>query len=314
MTPHSSEARPASASASSDQNSLLAQVTELTAERQKLREELDRQRDLSEVRFTPHGLEAKNLSALWRLAVMYSQSGEMVPQHYQGKAPACMVAIQMASRCKVDPLAFMQQSYVVHGKPGVSGALVIAMLNASGKIKGRVRYAFAGQGDQRSCTACVTDKETDEEIKLTLEWKTVMAEGWHLPKGKDRMPSKWSTMPEQMFRYRAATWLVRAHYPEVLMGLHTADELEDDQDPEPATELQEGRNRLANGKHTPWPMPGEPLPQNPPSDRHGGQEPAEGEASRCAEPEAGPVSQEREAGDESEEEEEPKSKAKLRDW
>jgi hypothetical protein len=48
------------------------------------------------------------------------------------------------------------------------------------------------------------------------------AEGW-----VDKNGSKWKTMPEQMFRYRAASFLIRTTAPEIGMGLLTADEAED---------------------------------------------------------------------------------------
>lgn len=50
----------------------------------------------------------------------------------------------------------------------------------------------------------------------------VRAEGWSEKKG-----SKWKTMPDQMFIYRAAAFWQRAYAPEVGMGLSTAEELHD---------------------------------------------------------------------------------------
>jgi hypothetical protein len=47
-------------------------------------------------------------------------------------------------------------------------------------------------------------------------------EGWFAKAG-----SKWQTIPEQMLRYRAATFLIRTIAPEIGLGLHTVDELED---------------------------------------------------------------------------------------
>lgn len=181
------------------------------------------------VKFTADGLEASDLAGLWRLAGMYSRS-TIVPEQYQGKPENCLIALQMASRCRMDAFAFMQSSYIVHGRPGIEGKLVIAMLNASGKIKGRVRYVFDGDGKKKSCTAMVTDKETGEEISLKLDWATVEAEGWCLDKPTKSggvVKSKWNTLTDQMFRYRSATFLVRSHYPEVMMGLQTTDELDD---------------------------------------------------------------------------------------
>jgi hypothetical protein len=50
----------------------------------------------------------------------------------------------------------------------------------------------------------------------------VEAEGWNKKPG-----SKWLTMPEQMFLYRAGAFLVRVYAPEIAMGLPTIEELRD---------------------------------------------------------------------------------------
>ena len=55
-----------------------------------------------------------------------------------------------------------------------------------------------------------------------VDWKMVKAERWDNKDG-----SKWKTMPELMFHYRSAAFLVRARYPGVLMGMNTDDELAD---------------------------------------------------------------------------------------
>lgn len=182
------------------------------------------EQSLATVKFGAEGFEASDLGGLWRLANMYARGGEMVPAQFQGKPEACLIAIQMAKRCRVDVFAFMQSCFVVYGRPGLEAKLAIALLTTSGKIVGRPKYTFKGtikDGD-RACTCTVKDKETGEDVSFTIDWQTVLAEGW-----KDKKGSKWLTMPDQMFRYRSASWLINAHYPEVKMGLQTVDELED---------------------------------------------------------------------------------------
>jgi RecT family protein len=230
---------------------LLQKVLEQTEGRsleiEKLRGQLERERTeqqrMAEVKFGPDGLESSNLASLWRVAQLYSRA-DILPEQYRGKPENCLIALQMAARLRVDAFAFMQSSYIVYGKPGVEGKLAIAMLNASGKIKGRVRFEFSGEGKTKACTAIVVDKDSGEEIRVSVDWATVEREGWHLPKGKSNQPSKWTTIPDQMFRYRSAVFLIRAHYPEVMMGISTLDEIEDVEDkPQPEREVK------TNGKH-----------------------------------------------------------------
>jgi hypothetical protein len=159
---------------------------------------------------------------LWRIATAYAKSS-IVPQHLRGHQEDCFILCQMAIRMDVDPFMLMQQCYVVHGKPGFSGQFCIARLNSSGKIRGTVKTEFAGVGDDYGCTAWAIDRETGEKItgpKITL--RIVKAEGWMAKDG-----SKWKTMPEMMYIYRAAAWFIRANYPEVLMGMATVEELND---------------------------------------------------------------------------------------
>lgn len=181
-------------------------------------------RALAEVHFDEHGrIVNANLGGLWRLAQMYAGSA-MVPKHYQQRPNDCFIACQMAFRLRVDPFAYMQASYVVHGKPGIEAKLSIAMLNTSGKIVGRVRYREERDqaGKMIACTAYAFDQETGEEVAARIPWDMVVAEGWLGKEG-----SKWKSMPEIMFHYRSATFLIRQYYPEVLMGMRTVDELED---------------------------------------------------------------------------------------
>lgn len=186
---------------------------------------------MAEVKFARDGSIADaNLAGLYRLAEMYSRT-EMVPQQYRGRPSDCFIACQMAYRLGIDPLAYMQASYVVHGKPGIEAKLAIALLNKSGKIKGRLRWRYEGEGPTRKCTAYAVDAESGDTVESPVDWVMVKAEGWDKKSG-----SKWITMPDIMFGYRSAAFLIRQYYPEVLMGISTTDELNDE--PAPRQEIQ----------------------------------------------------------------------------
>lgn len=182
-------------------------------------------RAMSELNFDAEGrISRANMAGLWRLARIYASSGGIVPKQFQGSESDCFIACQLAYRMRVDPLAVMQRLYIVpgSGKPAMEAQLAIACLNASGLTDNRIRWRFEGSGEARSCTAYVTDKKTGDVLELAIDWATVKGEGWLAKNG-----SKWKTMPDQMFRYRTATWLIRAYFPEVMMGLRTTDEVED---------------------------------------------------------------------------------------
>ncbi len=59
-----------------------------------------------------------------------------------------------------------------------------------------------------------------ESSKISMEM--AIKEGWYTKNG-----SKWKTMPEQMLRYRAASFFGRVYAPELLMGLRSVEEEQD---------------------------------------------------------------------------------------
>jgi hypothetical protein len=181
-------------------------------------------------------MDSGKFAQLQRIGTMYARS-KMVPAHFQGDEPSCMVAVQMAMRLNIDPFMFLQKTYVVGGKPGMEAPLVIALINTRGPFKGPVNWDLKrdDKGDVIECTAYATHRETGTVCSSTVTWKMVEAEGWSKKNG-----SKWLTLREQMFKYRSAAFLGRLYCPEVLMGMATADELVDQEiDVTPAPERTE---------------------------------------------------------------------------
>lgn len=166
-------------------------------------------------------LDTAKFEHLWRISVAFSKS-DLVPDQFRGKPENCFIGVQMAIRLGVDPFMFLQSCYVVHGRPGIEAKLAIALANSSGVFVGPIRYDLEGEGKQRRCTAKAVVRETGEEIRMTVDWAMVQAEGW-----ADKKGSKWLTIPEVMFRYRSAMLLIRTHCPEVIMGMQSKEELED---------------------------------------------------------------------------------------
>jgi hypothetical protein len=160
----------------------------------------------------------------WRVSEMFASSA-MVPDTFKKQPANVFVALNLANRLGVDPFQLMQNMYVVKGRPGIQAALLIAMVNARGPFEGPIQYEMSGKGKDRACTAFAIHKATGERCEMTVTWAMVEAEGWQKPKGS--MASKWMTLPELMFRYRSAAFLARVYCPEVIMGLHSVEELDD---------------------------------------------------------------------------------------
>ena len=173
------------------------------------------------VQFDSRGnVKVADLDGLYRLAKAYSQS-DLVPRGFRGKPADVLVAMQMSMRCGLDAFTVMQGMTFIHGSVGINGQLAILLLNTSDAIKGRVKFRFDGEGDQYGCTAYVTEAATGEVVEGTkIDIAMATGEKWIAN-------SKWNTMPVQMMKYRAASFLIRAEFPELLWGYQTTEEIED---------------------------------------------------------------------------------------
>lgn len=191
--------------------------------------------------------------ALQRMARMITRSS-LVPKDFQGEANlgSAAIAVDMALRMKVNPLMVMQNLYIVEGRPSWSSQFIIAAINTCGKfshlhfdirdegekiVKWQYFYKDKKSGETRersgeetihdfSCVAWAIDKATGEKLSSpAVSIEMAVREGWYTKRG-----SKWKTMPEVMLRYRAASFFGRLYAPELLVGISTAEEVEDSVD------------------------------------------------------------------------------------
>lgn len=191
--------------------------------------------------------------ALQRMARMFTRSS-LVPKDFQGEANlgSAAIAVDMALRMKVNPLMVMQNLYIVEGRPSWSSQFIIAAINTCGKfshlhfdirdegekiVKWQYFYKDKNSCETRersgeetirdfSCVAWAIDKATGEKLSSpAVSIEMAVREGWYTKRG-----SKWKTMPEVMLRYRAASFFGRLYAPELLVGISTAEEVEDSVD------------------------------------------------------------------------------------
>lgn len=152
-------------------------------------------------------------------------ASDLVPQAYRNNLPNTLLALEIANRIGASPFAVMQNLYIVQGRPSWSSSFLIATVNACGRFE-PLRFEVAGSDpaakDYR-VRAVTRDKASGEVCAgAWITWKMVDAEGWSKKSG-----SKWMTMPEQMFMYRAAGFWARVYAPEISLGILTTEEAKD---------------------------------------------------------------------------------------
>lgn len=148
----------------------------------------------------------------------------VIPKDYQEQPGNVLVALEYANRLGCSVLAVMQSMDVIHGRPSFRATFLIGTVNASGRFT-PLRFRWQGKegADDWGCRAVATDKESGEEcVGPLITIGLAKAEGWYNKSG-----SKWKTIPELMLTYRAGAWWTRIYCPDLALGLHTTDEVED---------------------------------------------------------------------------------------
>lgn len=158
-----------------------------------------------------------------RIAKMLCTS-DLVPQVYKNNVQNTMVALEMSTRIGISPLMVMQNLDIIQGKPSWRSTFIIAALNSCGRFK-PLRFEFVGsdpKADGYGCKAFTDDYEGNRLTGPLVTWEMVKAEGWLSKPG-----SKWKTMPELMFQYRAASFFGRLYAPDILNGMQSVEEIKD---------------------------------------------------------------------------------------
>lgn len=156
-----------------------------------------------------------------RVAKMICAS-DLVPQNFRSNIANTVIALEMSKRINASVLMVMQNLYIIHGKPSWSSTFIISAINACGRFS-PLRYEVGKDERGEFCTAWAYDKKTNDKLMgVRVDMTMATAEGWVAKSG-----SKWKTMPELMLRYRAATFFGRTYCPDILMGMHTAEEIDD---------------------------------------------------------------------------------------
>lgn len=164
-----------------------------------------------------------NFEDAQRMAKMLATS-DLVPKNYQNNIPNTMIALEMANRINVSPFQVMQNLDIIQGKPSWRSTFIIAALNSCGRFK-PLRFEFIGEdsnSDSYGCRAYTEDLEGNKIIGPLVTWLMVKSEGWLTKAG-----SKWKTMPELMFQYRAASFFGRLYAPDILNGMQSVEEVKD---------------------------------------------------------------------------------------
>ena len=185
-------------------------------------------------------------------------SSTLVPDAYRGEANLgnCIIALELSQRIGASVMAVMQSMVPIHGKPTWSASFLIATVNSCGRFS-PMRFRWVGKEgtDEWGCRAYAVERDSNLELVGALvNINMAKVEGWYGKSG-----SKWKTMPEQMLQYRAGAFWCRTYAPEIALGMHTSEEIQDT----PATQqvVQSVTATVSSSIVDVTPTPAEPKPR-----------------------------------------------------
>ena len=166
-------------------------------------------------------LDTSKFEHMQRIAMMMARCAYVPKDLTKGddieaRVANCFLVVNQAVRWGMDPFALAQTAYFVSGKMGFEGKTIAAAINSDPRLKGRLDYTFEGEGDKLTITVSGTFRDTGDTKTIkgsVAQWKTN-----HGLWGKDN---------EQQLVYRGTRQWARRWMPDRLLGIYSADELDD---------------------------------------------------------------------------------------
>lgn len=162
------------------------------------------------------GLAFQNVTEAMEFAKLMAISDIGVRKHLRGNPGACLNIVVQAVEWGLSPYQVANRSYLVNDQLAYESALIQAVILKRAPIKGRIRFNYEGEAEQRVCVASAVDLSGD-----IVEYRSP-------PIGKitPKNSPLWKNDPDQQLAYYAGRALCRRHFPDVLLGIFDRDELE----------------------------------------------------------------------------------------
>jgi hypothetical protein len=137
------------------------------------------------------------------------------------KPESVMIAIQLGMELGLTPMAALQNTAVINGRPAIYGDAALALVRASGQL---VSYAEEEVGevgkDSHGYKITVQRKGFDAASETFTTADAKGAKLW----GKS---GPWSDYPKRMLKFRARGFILRDQFGDILKGLRTVEEARD---------------------------------------------------------------------------------------
>lgn len=138
------------------------------------------------------------------------------------QADKVAVAIMHGMEVGLTPMASLQSLAVINGMPGLYGDGLMAVVRASGQLEDLQEGLEVDDQGRPTIAWCKVKRKGEASWKeRTLTYVECQRAGWTNKDGP------WKLTPGRMMTVRVRGWLLRDMFADVLRGLHSAEELQD---------------------------------------------------------------------------------------
>ncbi len=168
---------------------------------------------------TTGSMAFRNVAQIMEFAKVMAVAGVAIPKHLRDTPGACMAVCIQAAEWQMSPFAVANKSYSVNDRLGYEAQLVNAVILRRAPIMGRFKVTYSGADKTRKCKvmAKLNDGSGEE-----VEYESPEI---------DKIPVKnsplWKGDPDQQLFYYSSRAMCRRHFPDVILGIYTQDELEE---------------------------------------------------------------------------------------
>ncbi|MFG6076958.1 RecT family recombinase [Erwinia sp. OPT-41] len=187
----------------------------------------------------------QSLAAIQSFAAVMASGVSTVPAHLQGNPSDCMAVTMQALQWRMNPYAVAQKTFLVGGVLGYEAQLVNAVITTRGPLTGRIQYDWFGPWEKVIGKFDIRKNDKGKEYRIPgwrladeagigiKVWATLKGENAPrelvllLAQARTRNSTLWADDPRQQLAYLAVKRWSRLYCPEVILGVYTADELEE---------------------------------------------------------------------------------------
>lgn len=177
------------------------------------------------------GLAVQNMAQAMEVAKLMSVSGAAVPAHLRNNPGACLAIGIQGWEWGVNPFAIANKSYVVNDRLAYESALYHAVVLRRAPIQGRLKIEYTGEGMSRKCRVAARLRPGHFGEEGIVDYESPLFSAIS-PKNSPL----WKNDPDQQLFYFSIRAFARRHFPDVMMGVYTVDELQDINQPSNATQ------------------------------------------------------------------------------